>query len=299
MAAARKAAAAGVAVDYLEPVATATIEADYLEPAAAATIEADYLEPTATLDGGVDYAQPVTVGADYEYGTVLQSHSNEDEPHYVEPAQYEETSAKPYSQPGASQAVYQQGGKGGGGGGGGGAAATESDGEGVRAQALNSSEAYSMRGGYAGAFTNDGVAGTSTSSASTSGVVYATPVEDGSGSALPSDVSVYLAPAVVGDDYEYAEAVVAMVKSGTSTPSSTGPVYAQYAPSNAAGRLGDGHTYAEVGGGGDYTYIDEDAPNDGHSRAAIEYATLADYTPETAYLEPAVVGAGYEDGSET
>lgn len=50
-------------------------------------------------------------------------------------------------------------------------------------------------------------------------------------------------------------------------------------------------------GGGDYTYIDEDAPDDGHSRAAIEYATAVEYTPEAEYLEPAVVGADYEYGS--
>jgi len=30
------------------------------------------------------------------------------------------------------------------------------------------------------------------------------------------------------------------------------------------------------GGGADYTYIDEDAPDDGNSRAAIEYATVVD-----------------------
>lgn len=52
-----------------------------------------------------------------------------------------------------------------------------------------------------------------------------------------------------------------------------------------------------AGGGADYTYIDEDAPDDGHSRAAIEYATVADYTPAAEYLEPAVVGADYEYGS--
>eukprot|EP00729_Bicosta_minor_P012421 gene12421-4001_t len=68
--------------------------------------------------------------------------------------------------------------------------------------------------------------------------------DDGSGS--PADTSIYLAPAIVGDDYEYAEAVVSMVRNGPSVTSSAGPVYAQYAPSNAAGLLGDGHTYAEV-----------------------------------------------------
>lgn len=31
-----------------------------------------------------------------------------------------------------------------------------------------------------------------------------------------------------------------------------------------------------AGGGADYTYIDEDAPDDGYSRAAIEYATVVD-----------------------
>lgn len=45
-----------------------------------------------------------------------------------------------------------------------------------------------------------------------------------------------------------------------------------------------------AGGGGD-------APDDGHPRAAIEYATAVEYTPKAEYLEPAVVGADYEYGS--
>lgn len=62
-----------------------------------------------------------------------------------------------------------------------------------------------------------------------------------------------------------------------------------------------------AGGGADYTYIDEDAPDDGYSRAAIEYATVVDGAQldrdgyveggglpsgPAVYAEPAARGSG-------
>eukprot|EP00729_Bicosta_minor_P019316 gene19316-biopygen16281 len=67
-----------------------------------------------------------------------------------------------------------------------------------------------------------------------------------------------------------------------------------------------------AGGGADYTYIDEDAPDDGHSRAAIEYATVVDDAQldrdgyveggelpsgPAVYTEPSVRGTGGGGGA--
>lgn len=108
----------------------------------------------------------------------------------------------------------------------------------------------------------------------------------GSSAGSLQDAADYLVPSTV-----QAEAYELLQVPGAREHRSSAPIYSppEPPPPPPPGWV--------AGGAGDYTYIDEDAPDDGHSRAAIEYATAVEYTPEAEYLEPAVVGADYEYGS--
>ena len=123
---------------------------------------------------------------------------------------------------------------------------------------------------------------------------YAVPMEGGgegtgvlgsSAGSLQDDADCRVPSIVQADAYEL------MQVPGACEHRSSAPIYSppEPPPPGSPGWV--------AAGGGDYTYIDEDAPDDGNSRAAIEYATAVEYTPEAEYLEPAVVGADYEYGS--
>jgi len=108
----------------------------------------------------------------------------------------------------------------------------------------------------------------------------------GSSAGSLQDAADYLVPSTV-----QAEAYELLQVPGAREHRSSAPIYSppEPPPPPPPGWV--------AGGAGDYTYIDEDAPDDGHPRAAIEYATAVEYTPKAEYLEPAVVGADYEYGS--
>ena len=137
---------------------------------------------------------------------------------------------------------------------------------------------------------------------------YAVPMEGGGegtgvlGSSAGSlqDAADYLVPSTV-----QAEAYAVMQVPGAREHRSSAPIYSPpEPPPPPPGWV--------AGGGADYTYIDEDAPDDGHPRAAIEYATVVDGAQldrdgyveggelpsgPAVYAEPAARGSGGGGGA--